>query len=330
MSDQMSDADKIRSKRLAKLGNQTPSSASGDASSTSTAAPGAPTTGETVETKLSQPSRTPSQPQKSPLSALGAKQTPDISIRPSSSTPAKREAEATPQSRQPKHREPPEEWEHRTLSNLFRITLDPERLKDIHQNDLYFVGGVRGDLEAGGKLIRLNTSQEVLEQAIVEAASNQGKVKPLEYLLGCWKRIIRLSRSLKTGPVDETKTEVIKEARRLCISYCIFAVTVPGLFGLDEEPTNGFVLHLLADSECDVGLDFEFLQEAVNRFEDDPSIKEALVQAVEQISNKLSGLTMNDSYVQHVRVRGCLRTTSCKCTNSCNSRLYRAYFVSPF
>ncbi len=121
------------------------------------------------------------------------------------------------------------------LGNTFRITLDHIHSQDSHGHRLKYVEGTRADLEESGEPLRLNTG--VLDQAILEAASNPGKgVTPLDYLLGCWKRVSRQFKALKRAGEQDQKLQVVREARRLCMSYCIFAVTMPDMFGsVDAE-----------------------------------------------------------------------------------------------
>lgn len=112
---------------------------------------------------------------------------------------------------------------------MFRITLNPKRQQDGYGHQLHFLPGIRAELEEQGEGIRL--SLPVLEQAILEAASDLKGVAPLDYLLACWKRILRQLRGMRSDDRDDRKLNVIKEARRLCMSYCIFAVTMPEMFG---------------------------------------------------------------------------------------------------
>lgn len=158
---------------------------------------------------------------------------PRINITPAAGrpvTPAKREYSSSVNgSSGLRSAESSEEWENRTLSGIFRFTLDPMTKHDSHGNPLLYLGGVRTDLEEQGEAVRLTTA--VLDQAIVEAASNGEKMTPLDYLLGCWKRVSRLFRSFKGKSVEDHKYGVIKEARRLCMSYCLFAVAMPDIFG---------------------------------------------------------------------------------------------------
>lgn len=132
-----------------------------------------------------------------------------------------------------------EAWEDRTLGAIFRLSLKPEVTQDSHGHPLHYVGSVRADLEEQGSPVRLST--ETLDQAILEAASNLGETPPLDYLLACWKRVSRQYRAFKAGSTEDPKYNIIKEARRLCMSYCIFAVTMPDMFGLVTSGTYGGV-----------------------------------------------------------------------------------------
>ena len=120
-------------------------------------------------------------------------------------------------------------WEHRTLSSIFRLTLDADTIVDAQGHSLHLVSSVRNDLEEQNEPLRLSTA--ILDQAILEAASNLGKTTPLDYLLACWKRVSRNIKSFKVGKATDPKFVVVKEARRLCMSYCIFAITMPEMFG---------------------------------------------------------------------------------------------------
>lgn len=125
--------------------------------------------------------------------------------------------------------EPLDVWEDRTLSAIFRLTLDEKRRQDNHGHNMHFVRSVRDDLRESNEPVRLSTG--VLDQAILEAASNLGKTTPLDYLLACWKRLTRLLKSFKPAKPGDPKLSIHKEARRLCMSYCIFAITMPEMFG---------------------------------------------------------------------------------------------------
>lgn len=50
----------------------------------------------------------------------------------------------------------------------------------------------------------------------------------MDYMLASWKRVVQAKKSLR-APTPE-KEAVIQEVKRLCMSYAIFAVTLPDLF----------------------------------------------------------------------------------------------------
>lgn len=155
---------------------------------------------------------------------------PQINITPAAGrpvTPAKRDHSSS--TRDGISAESLEEWENKSLGGIFGLTLNLNTTRDSHGHSLHYIPGVKSDLEDQGEVVRLSTA--VLDQAIVEVASNLEKTTPLDYLLGCWKRVSRQFRSFKGASAENAKYKIIKEARRLCMSYCIFAVTMPDMFG---------------------------------------------------------------------------------------------------
>ncbi|KAF1987879.1 ubiquitin conjugation factor E4 [Aulographum hederae CBS 113979] len=309
MADSLSDAEKIRNKRLAKLGgNQSAASSTKDVSapaadaSSSSSSPSNQNPRPEPNTKPPSTSSPASLPASNPFAQMGSpkpaespqtKRTPTITISKKAEAPPPR-----PRSRagQP---ESIEVWQDRTLSNVFRISLNPDNTKDAHGNRIYYVPGVRADVEVGAP-VQFNMIN--VEPAIVEAASNLPTGNPLDYLLGCWKRVTRMARTVRSGGNDPQKNDIAKEARRICFSYCIFAATMPEMFGQDSAMGDSpLTAHLLCDPEDDRGLCHDFLSEAVARTqEDDDSALEALVQAMEQLSANLSELSMNDNYKPYV------------------------------
>ena len=159
---------------------------------------------------------------------------------------------------------------------------------------------MRQELEEQNAPLQLNVN--LLEQAILEAGSKTGKLSPFDYMLGCWKRVSKQFRALKAKP-DESKLGVMREARRICMSYCIFAVTMAdSMFGRETPSSSPLLPHLLVDSEDDRGLCHDFLQELASRFAEDETAQEAIVWAVENLSQALAKMTMNDNYKPYVLV----------------------------
>ncbi len=179
-----------------------------------------------------------STPQQNPFSQLGLQkmngEPPRANVTPPAGrplTPLKRDRPLSSSGRSSSRAgETPEQWEDRILGNVFRFSLDSDYRVDGHGHRIHSLEATRNDLEEQDEPLRLNTG--LLDQTILEAASNLEKdIAPLDYLLGCWKRISRQYKTLRKLGEKDFKFAVIKEARRLCMSYCIFAITMSEMFG---------------------------------------------------------------------------------------------------
>lgn len=296
--------DQIRNKRLAKLGGSVTSKTgeqNNPSSSSASPTPNSPLANPTI----SPTDKTSSTPKtENPFSQLrisAPTSSPNPVVQPSPTTGGgKRGIEASDSQKAQKRvskEESSEAFENRTLSNIFRMTLDPDRTIDAAGNKLAFLPGVKQELDESNEPVRLSVAN--LEQAIVEAASKSPPNKPLlDYLLPCWKRVIKAAGNLKGNAKPREATAIIKEAKRLCMSYCIFAVVLPDLF--NRENPDSLLPHLLAGSDDEKGLCHEFLAELVSRFADDDAAKLMIVNTVTEMSAQLSSLSMNDNYTQYV------------------------------
>ncbi|KAL3468330.1 ubiquitin elongating factor core-domain-containing protein [Aspergillus heterothallicus] len=294
MGDNVSEADKIRSKRLAKLSNPSPSAQSGSGEQSSTAS-------TPPETSQQQPSRSNTPLSSSRQGQQEGSEEKRIKITPSTSTPSLPQPSITPVSNTPppaKAEDTLEAFEDRTLSAVFKLTLNEDRQRDIHGQRLTFLPGLRSELQDQDRSLRIEAS--ILDQALLEAASSQPEGKPLDYLLPCWKRITRLHKGFRRARDDDPKFQAICEARRLCMSYCIFALTLPEMFGIEPTGQSPIKPHLLLDPEDDKGVDLEFFSEAVRRFEEDEAVKPAFIAAVEELSRDLSTMSIGDDYKPYV------------------------------
>lgn len=134
---------------------------------------------------------------------------------------------APPRKQVPLREESIDDYADRVLSSIFRVTLDPSRTTDNHGHRLHFLPSLSEDLTSEGVPLKLSVGR--LEEAIMEAATALPHDRPLfDYLLPCWKRVVRTIKVFR-GPAPE-KEALLKEARRLCFSNCVFALTVPELF----------------------------------------------------------------------------------------------------
>lgn len=223
---------------MAKLGGPAPASTSSGAE-TGNQKPqdgDLPSSNDQSSPKGSSPAA--SSPGQNPFSQLGIKQAnpdaPKINITSSAGsalTPQRRDRQSSSDARSSSRQgETLEQWEDRALCGVFRITLDVDHKQDSHGHPLHYLGGTREEILDSGESVRLKTG--VLDQAILEAASNlEKKSTPLDYLLQCWKRVTRQFKAVKKHGEQDAKFQIIREARRLCMSYCIFAVTMPDMFG---------------------------------------------------------------------------------------------------
>ncbi|KAJ5647189.1 hypothetical protein N7490_003561 [Penicillium lividum] len=284
MSDTLSDADKIRNKRLAKLSNPVPASGEGSSASPPNSANASPARSP-VSSRPASPS-TAQTPQRFEGKRIKITPTTPGLERPRSTAPS------TPGTPPPGKVETIETFEDRILSAVFKLTLE-EGQRDLHGPRVY-LPGLRSELEGDGKELRIRASY--LDQALLEAGSKAEKGRPLEYLLPCWKRITKLYKGFRRTSDDDPKFQVLCEARRLCMSYCIFGITMPEMFGLDSPERSPLAPYLLTDPEDEKGIDFEFISEAVRRFEEDESVKPAFIAAVEELSAGLSKMDINDDY----------------------------------
>ncbi|KAI1000314.1 Ubiquitin conjugation factor [Podosphaera aphanis] len=191
-----------------------------------------------------------------------------------------------------------EAYENKILSSIFCISLDPGSISSASKNKSVFLSNLRKELE--DEEAPISITLERLDSAILEAASMVPANKcVLDYLLPCFKRVTKAINGLRE-PSSE-KIAILKEAERLCLSYCIFALEVPNLFGRDPETTHdSLVPYLLLDYSAEESADPLFIVKIAARFEEDDSVKQILTRTAIELSQQISKLTMNDSFKFHI------------------------------
>lgn len=221
-----------------------------------------------------------------------------ITISPAPGAPKSVAGTPPPRKHTPAKDEPIEDYTNRLLETVFRISVEPSRTADSIGHKLTFLPTLSEDLANDGLPLKLSLDR--VEEAIMEGATAFPRDKPLfDYLLPCWKRVTRALKVLR-GPAPQ-KEEILKEAKRLCFSNCIFALTMPELFNREPNPHHDtLVPYVLRQVESEDGLCMDFFTEAMGRLDDDDSIVPLFTRAMVDISSKLSTLSMNDEYKSYV------------------------------
>lgn len=238
----------IRARRLAKLGSSAPKPGEGkdpenDSAQPSTTPTPKPQSSEapTPKPKINiTPAPKTSKPSSNPFTQLGVPNTrpEEPSGSPGSSRPHRKRSAAeiddgsaaapAPRKPNPQQTESDEDYAHRVLTQIFRITVDPHHMTNAQGQRLVFVPNLNQELNEAGDALKLSTS--VLDQAIIEACSNLPPNEPLfGYLLLCWKRAVKAASTTKNA--SDVRLGVHEEAKRLCISNCLFSLTMPDLYG---------------------------------------------------------------------------------------------------
>jgi ubiquitin conjugation factor E4 B len=289
------DPAQIRAKRLAKLGGPSDSNGGSRPSSTAPeASSSAPASGTSSPKPAAVQAPPPPQPRvQSPQTSSPSQSGTTTKDKPASRINIRPAATSTSSPTPPPAQDVSiEAWEDRTISGIFRITLDEQRTHDAYGHKLYFASSSKQDLEDEGRPLRFTT--DMLDSVLLESASSHTQGTALEYLLGCWKRVAKQLKSITNK--SDPKHEIVKELRRICFNYTIFAATMPDMFGEEAPLENALTDRLLLGPDDDRGICFDFLQEACNRSEDDDAAKEALVGAVEDLSRRLARISMNSDY----------------------------------
>ncbi|KID97961.1 ubiquitin fusion degradation protein 2, partial [Metarhizium majus ARSEF 297] len=207
----------------------------------------------------------------------------------------------TPQLVQQQQQKPEtdEDYANRVLSQVFRVSVDPHHMTTPQGQRLIFLPNLNQELNDSGDSLKLSIGN--LDQATIEACSSWTLTKPLlEYLLPCWKRVVRASSTAKN--VSAPRQEILDEAKRLCMSNCLFALTMPALYGRDPNPQHDtLVPYLLKGIQDDGGLCFDFIREAIKRFDEDEAFPALFNDAMIKISSQLSTLSLGDEYKPHVQ-----------------------------
>lgn len=68
-----------------------------------------------------------------------------------------------------------------------------------------------------------------LDQLILSVCKDSD-VTPMDYLVGCWRRASVIQRTTPPSRLDEKKINILNTAKRLCINYGEYCITMPDIF----------------------------------------------------------------------------------------------------
>lgn len=136
----------------------------------------------------------------------------------------------------PQASESDEDYVNRVITQIFRVTANPHAMVNSAGHKLKLLPDLNEEMNKDGRT-SLNLTIEDLDQVIMEAGRNcWPRDTPLiEYMLQCWKRATKAAASSKV--TEGPRRDVLEEAKRLSLSYCLFGFTLPDLF--EYVPCSG-------------------------------------------------------------------------------------------
>ncbi|KAI0036443.1 ubiquitin conjugation factor E4 [Vararia minispora EC-137] len=301
LTDPETDADRIRMKRLARLGQPAASSSSPSSTSASTS------TSVLAPAPLSAPA-----PKSSPLSAANRKPESPVTTVP---TPLKKKAVIAPA------KFDQQGWENDVLTDVFRITLDPSVALVRGYDAVWLKAYMEDEAESFGGDLRMSVDR--LEPAViarldmdVSSLVADEEYRPFlsrvpkeqtvyEYLVACWKRLNSAKAALLRkgyAPVDvQVALQVLERMRHLIVSYIGIYLMGPDAFPAPPGKEVGspeFVESLLSlgafsnplfggssasEHTLDDGEIESFLNDFVRRFAPDDELPDVLSDVIRRL-----------------------------------------------
>jgi len=261
----MDDVEKVRLKRLAKVENvaaqQTSRPSDKDGES------------KRKEKEMNKVEEPP--PRASQMSRTNPTSTPQITIKPAQSTRSSKAADAS--------EVPFVDWEDECLQNIFEVSLGPSTGR-THLANLSQELATNGD--------KLPLSLSILDQAIIARVNQVREDVPFDYLVASWGRASRIARTLRS-PTDPDKRRVITEAKRLCVSYAEFCVSMPDIFENDKAPI--MLYQKLEDASQD-DLPIAFIEEWVGKCAEEETLMDVFGPALSRMAWRLNVFKMGEPY----------------------------------
>lgn len=298
-----SEEDIIRAKRLAKMQQSVPSSSSSSTSSDPSSAPSSSSSLSSSSSSSSTPSSTPSKStastvmktstsSSSPVKSTPVRSSTSASTSSSSSTPSPM---ITSPSRATGNAT---EWEHQTISNVFRVSLQPSSA-----NDVLYLDSLAAELlsESAPFLFKKDFAERILIDRFSNFAGEQMKVLP--YIFGCFQRSDDEKRLLsKNAP--PSRTELLNHIQDLLVSYTGIFLQYPD--SLVQMPPhfdslfNQFASHLVNEPDTSAGLPSLFMKAFIARYETDDVVETLIHPLLSSMSALMKKENIADAFHGHV------------------------------
>ncbi|CAG8536201.1 5268_t:CDS:10 [Dentiscutata heterogama] len=264
----LSDAEKIRLKRLAKL-QQGNSNNSGESSQPTASS------SKTVSARTNILPKTPTQ--EKPASPIKRY-----------SLPVNQEL---PEKTPPKISPPIksfEDWQNDTITRILQITLDKSMAEKNGNRLIYLDSVVKTLMEENPGTDSFKLSKSTIDSALFArlsidpnqmSDSDQPPQIPLfDYLLDSWKRASEIKRSTRASKTLEQsvineRVDVIDHLKELIINYVQYVLLYPNdlpqVRNSIELGPNQFISRLIAEFDSPEGLPLDFIKELINKIDDE-------------------------------------------------------------
>ncbi|KAI9019583.1 ubiquitin elongating factor core-domain-containing protein [Phycomyces nitens] len=216
-----------------------------------------------------------------------------------------------------------EDWQNDVLSRILQVTLDPEAA--YKQGGSIYLEGMVTELEEEQEPKPFKLSQSLMDRVLVarlsldpnesypnipQAIQQDLKSSHFDYLINCWKRAQEIKRNTLTRSknleraVLDRRLAVLDSVKLLLVSYSGLVLQIPDMFPqLDNQQHLGpsqLVSRLLAQPDTAQGLPTDYLSEMISRFADD-GLDTILGAPLAMISDQVRKITILDNFKPFVQ-----------------------------
>ncbi|ODQ65742.1 hypothetical protein NADFUDRAFT_46380 [Nadsonia fulvescens var. elongata DSM 6958] len=188
-----------------------------------------------------------------------------------------------------------EDWENNALERVLAVTINNDK-KDV----LLYLENVRTDIQESHTDLLPRLSLDYLDNALFTRLSEHPcDPNPFTYLLNCWNRATEAKRLLRKSESNyEHKFKVYSDSSLLCSRYAMLCITMPGLFGSQNETEDVVNIVELMVFQVDSSRHFpwKFVQEIIQKAIDDESLLSLVEPIMKHISTKMKSMKGMSNY----------------------------------